>query len=112
MRETVAANGCIILYRAMLQMTQRLALLKMGDIMIEDVPKNQNFLIMHSLLVHYAKIEPVDPCILGFLATFPNNPNILYEMDTVKWEEFEAMTTATDKYWCYLIDKLEKVFKK
>jgi hypothetical protein len=31
-------------------MTQKLALFEMGDLVLEDIPKNQNFLVLHRLL--------------------------------------------------------------
>lgn len=67
-REIVSANGCALLYRSMLQMTQKLALFEMGDMVIEDIPKNHNFLVLHILLKRHAKFPEVDEAILRFLA--------------------------------------------
>ena len=39
-KEILSANGCILMYRSMLQMTQKLALFEMGDLVLEDIPKN------------------------------------------------------------------------
>jgi hypothetical protein len=55
-KEILSANGCILLYRSMLQMTQKLALFEMGDLVLEDIPKNQNFLVLHRLLRQHAKL--------------------------------------------------------
>jgi hypothetical protein len=80
----------------MLQMTQKLALFEMGDMVIEDIPRNHNFLVLHRLLRHHAKFEEIDQGILGHLATFPSNPNVLYELDTIKLSEFDHITNGTD----------------
>jgi hypothetical protein len=32
----------------------------MGDLVLEDIPKNQNFLILHRLLRKHAQLEEVD----------------------------------------------------
>ncbi|TNV86048.1 hypothetical protein FGO68_gene6325 [Halteria grandinella] len=111
-REILSANSLVLLYRSMLQMTQKLALFEMGDMVIEDIPRNHNFLVLHSLLKHHAKLEEIDQATLGCLASFPMNPNVLYDLETIKFEEFDAVTNGTDLYWMNLIDKLEGYFKK
>lgn len=40
------------------------------------------------------------------------NPNVLYDLETIKFEEFDAITNGTDLYWVKLIEKLEAYFKK
>ena len=111
-KEILSANGCILLYRSMLQMTQKLALFEMGDLVLEDIPKNQNFLVLHRLLRRHAKLEEVDEATIGYLASFPSNPNVLYDLETIKLSDFDTVTTGTDHYWCTLVDKLEAWFKR
>ncbi|CDW76679.1 UNKNOWN [Stylonychia lemnae] len=111
-REIVSGNGCILLYRSMLQMTQKLALFEMGDLVLEDIPKNHNFLVLHRLLNIHAKWEEVDKTILAFLAQFPHNPAVMYELDTIKFSEFDTQTNVTDIYWCQIIDKLQVYFDR
>ena len=106
----MSANGCALLYRSMLQMTQKLALFEMGDMVIEDIPKNHNFLVLHILLKHHAKFPEVDEAILGFLASFPSNPSALYDLETFKFAEFDKVTNGTDLYWCSVIDKLHTYY--
>lgn len=53
--------------------------------MIEDIPKNHNFLILHRLLIIHAKWEELDRSILGYLAQFPSNPSVLYDLETIKF---------------------------
>jgi len=57
----------------------------MGDMVIEDIPRNHNFLVLHSLLKHHAKLEEIDSATLGYLASFPYNPNVLYDLETIKF---------------------------
>ena len=49
-------------------MAQKIALFEMGDMVIEDIPKNHNFLILHRLLRNHAKWDEVDKTILAHLA--------------------------------------------
>ena len=84
----------------------------MGDMVIEDIPKNHNFLVLHYLLKQHAKYEQVDEVTLASLAQFPTNPNVLYDLETIKWSEFDTVTNGTDAYWCTMVDKLELFFAK
>ena len=104
--EIVTANGCVLIYRSIIQMTQKLALYEMGDIIVEDIPKNQNFLVLHRMLKNSAKWEEIDKTWLAYLAQFPQNPNVLYDLETIKFSEFDHQTNVTDLYWCDVIDKL------
>ena len=79
---------------------------------IEDIPKNHNFLVLHYLLKQHAKYEQVDEVTLASLAQFPTNPNVLYDLETIKWSEFDTVTNGTDAYWCTMVDKLELFFAK
>ena len=96
----------------MLQMTQKLALFEMGDLVLEEIPKNHNFLILHRLMKNHAKWEEIDKTILAFLAQFPQNPHVLYDLDTIKFSEFDQQTNVTDIYWCSIIDKLQVYFDR
>lgn len=68
----------------------------MADLIIEDIPKNHNFLILHRLLKNHAKWSEIDRGIIGYLAEFPSNPSVLYDLDTIKLEKFDVITNATD----------------
>ena len=68
----------------------------MGDMVLEDIPRNHNFLVLHRLLRQHAKLEEVDPATIGYLASFPSNPNVLYDLETIKLSEFDKLTTGTD----------------
>ena len=111
-KEIVSANGCVLLYRSLLQMSQKLVLFELADIVIEDIPKNHNFLILHRLMKNHAKWPDIDRGIAGYLAQFPSNPSVLYELDTIKLSEFDVITNATDQYWCSIIDRLELFYKQ
>ena len=84
----------------------------MGDIVIEDIPRNHNFLVLHYLLKQHAKYGHVDEVTVASLAQFPTNPNVLYDLETIKWTEFDNVTNGTDGYWCDLIDRLDVYFTK
>lgn len=49
---------------------------------------------------------------MAHLAQFPNNLNVLYDLDTINFSDFDSITNGTDIYWCSVIDKHEEYFKK
>ena len=55
-----------------------------------------SFLILHRLLKNHAKWSEIDRGIIGYLAEFPSNPSVLYDLDTIKLEKFDVITNATD----------------